>query len=55
MMATLFEETVEVLLGGGCPQGGVFPLLWNLVIHRLIADLNSVGYYIQEYADDLSF
>jgi hypothetical protein len=56
MMTTLFEETVEVLVGGGCPRvGGVLsPLLWNLVIDRLTENLNNAGYYNQGYIDDLA-
>jgi hypothetical protein len=55
MMTTLFEETVEVMVGGGCPHGGVlFPLLWNLIIDGRVENLNNAGYYTQGYADDLA-
>jgi hypothetical protein len=54
-MTTLFDETVEVLVGGGCRWGGVLaPILWNLVIDGLIENLNNAGYYTQGYADDLA-
>jgi hypothetical protein len=53
MMTMLFEETVEVLVGGGCLQGPVLSLLlWNLVIDGLMENLNNGGYYTQGYADD---
>jgi retron-type reverse transcriptase len=39
---------------GGCPQGGVLsPLLWNLVVDELLADLNDQGLCAMSYADDI--
>jgi hypothetical protein len=30
---------------GECPQGGVFaPLLWNLVVDRLLVETNNLGF-----------
>jgi hypothetical protein len=38
----------------GCPQGGVLsPLLWCLVVDKLIAGLNVGGIHAQGYADDI--
>jgi hypothetical protein len=55
MMTTLFKKIDEVLVGGGCPKGGLLsPLLWNLVIDGLIVNLNNAGYCTQGYADDLA-
>ncbi len=35
------------------PAGKAPPLLWNLVVDVLIAELNSKGYYTQGYVDDV--
>jgi hypothetical protein len=44
--------TAEVV--GGCPQGGVLsPLLWNLVVDRLLVATNGLGFSIFGYADDI--
>ena len=52
--ASLFGETVELQTTRGCAQGGVLsPLLWNLVIDKLITELNLGGFFTQGYADDL--
>ncbi len=38
----------------GYPQGRVLsPILWNLVVKRLIEELNSKLYYTQGYANDV--
>jgi hypothetical protein len=38
----------------GCPQGGVLsPLLWCLVVDKLITGLNEGGIYGQGYANDI--
>lgn len=52
--ATLFEETVELRATRGCAQGGVLsPLLWNLVVNKLLEILFGRGVYVQGYADDI--
>jgi hypothetical protein len=39
---------------GGCLQGGVLsPLLWNLVVDRLLAVTNDLGFSTFGYADDI--
>jgi hypothetical protein len=38
---------------GGCPQGGVLsPLLWNLVVDKLLVEASGLGFNILGYADD---
>lgn len=61
----LISRSVEFLAHGqtfarrverGCPQGGVLsPLLWNLVVDELLAELSNKfpGVYSQGYADDV--
>ena len=55
ILASVFGDTVAVTATRGCPQGGVLsPLLWNLVVDELLANLNSrSGLYAQGYADDI--
>jgi hypothetical protein len=54
VQATIFNETLQVSVAKGCPQGGVLsPLLWDLVADNLLATLNNQGYYTQGYADDI--
>lgn len=44
----------EIIPTKGCPQGGCLsPLLWCLVLDPLLKDLNSMGYKVVAYADDL--
>jgi len=39
---------------GECPQGGVLsPLLWNLVVDRLLTITNDLGFSTFGYADDI--
>ena len=39
---------------GVCPQGGVLsPLLWNLVVDRLLTITNDLGFSAFGYADDI--
>jgi len=39
---------------GGCPQAGVLsPILWNLVVDRLLTITNDVGFNTFGYADDI--
>jgi hypothetical protein len=38
----------------GCPQGGVLsPLLWNLVVDRLLTVTNDLDFSTFGYADDI--
>jgi hypothetical protein len=38
----------------GCRQGGVLsPLLWNLVVDRLLVETNDLGFSTFAYADDI--
>jgi hypothetical protein len=38
----------------GCPQGGVLsPVLWNLVVDRLLTVTNDLGFSTFSYADDI--
>jgi len=47
-----FSRSVGV--SRGCPKAGVLsPLLWCLVVDKLIARLNWGGVYTQGYADDI--
>ena len=44
--------TARVL--GGCPQSGVLsPLLWNLVVDRLLVITNDLGFSTYGYADNI--
>jgi hypothetical protein len=53
-MATLGGSFKSIEVSRGCPQGGVLsPLLWCLVVDKLIARLNRGGVYTQGYADDI--
>ena len=53
--ATLGDHSRTVHVRRGTPQGGVLsPLLFNLVMDRLLANLSTVqGIYAQAYADDI--
>jgi retron-type reverse transcriptase len=52
--AGLGEEQVTVKTTRGCPQGGVLsPLLWSLVIDKLLNDLDRQGFEVIGIADDL--
>jgi hypothetical protein len=37
----------------GCPQGVLSPILWNLVIGRLLTVTNDLGFSTFGYADDI--
>jgi hypothetical protein len=53
--AALSRETPEVSETNGCLQGVVLsPLLWSLVMDKLIGELNEGGYYAIGYADDIA-
>jgi hypothetical protein len=53
---SMLEGTLvhTVLMGSSCPQGGVLsPLLWNLVVDRLLTVTTDVGFSTFGYADDI--
>jgi hypothetical protein len=51
---SLMESSLTARVAGGCPQRGVLsPLLWNLVVDRLLAATNDPGFSIFGYADDI--
>jgi hypothetical protein len=51
IIATLAGETLEGSVARGFLQGSVLsPLLWSLVVDKLIGGLNGNGYYILGYA-----
>jgi hypothetical protein len=51
----LAGETLKGSVARGCPQGGVLlPLLWSLVLDKLIGGPNGNGYYTLGYADDIA-
>ena len=51
---SLMGSTLTVRVKGGCPQGGVLsPLLWNLVVDRLLTLTNDLGFNTFGYADDI--
>ncbi|CAH1974332.1 unnamed protein product [Acanthoscelides obtectus] len=53
--AMLNNVSCSVNVARGCPQGGVLsPLLWCIVVNELLVRLNSMGVYVQAYADDVS-
>jgi hypothetical protein len=48
-------ETMRASADSRCPQGGVFsPLLWILVVDKLLWDLSDDDYYTEGYVDDIS-
>jgi ribonuclease HI len=52
--ATLGGETIVCTTTRGCPQGGVTsPLLWSLVVDDLLNLLESEGFEVIGYADDI--
>jgi hypothetical protein len=51
---SLMGSSLTAKVVGGCPQGGVLsPLLWNLVVDRLLANTNDLGCCTFGYADDI--
>jgi hypothetical protein len=47
-------EQVTIKAPRGCPLGGVLaPLLWSLVKVKLFADMDSQGYEVFGFADDI--
>jgi hypothetical protein len=54
--ATLSREILLGTVARGSLQGGVLsPLLWSLVVDKLIGVLSGNGYYTTGYADDIAF
>ena len=52
--ATLGDISVSVAVSRRCPQGGVLsPLLWCLVVDKLLTRIRGGGVYAQGYADDI--
>jgi hypothetical protein len=52
--AILGETSVSVAVSKGCPQGGVLsPLLWCLVVDKLLERVCGGGIYAQGCADDI--
>ena len=45
--------SISVAVSRGCPQGGLSPLLWCLVVNELLVRLNEGNVYAQGYADDI--
>jgi hypothetical protein len=53
--ATLAGETMEGSVTKGCLQGGMLsPLLWCLVVDKLIRGLDESGCYILWYANEIA-
>jgi hypothetical protein len=51
---SLMGSNLTAKVAGGCPQGGVLsPLLWNLVVDRLLTVTNDLGFNTFGYADDI--
>jgi hypothetical protein len=52
--ASLMGCSLTVKVAGGCPQGGVLsPLMWNLVVDRLLTATNDLAFSTFGYADDI--
>ena len=50
---SLMGSSLTARVVGGCPKGGVLsPLLWNLVVDRLFAVTNDLGFSTFGYADN---
>jgi hypothetical protein len=55
LTTTLTGENLEGSAARGCLQGGILlPLLWSLVVDKLIEGLNENGCYTLGYADDIA-
>jgi len=51
---SLMGSSLTAKVVGGCPQGGVLsPLLWNLVVDRLLSATNNLGFSTFGYAEDI--
>jgi hypothetical protein len=52
--ATLTGSSITAKVMRGCPHGGVLsPLLWNLVVDRLLTVTYDLGFSTFGYADDI--
>lgn len=52
---TLAGENLEGSVSKGCLQvGSLLPLLWSLVVDKLIRGLSEYGYNTLGYADDIA-
>jgi len=51
---SLMGSSLTAKVVGGCPRGGVLsPFLWNLVVDRLLAITNDLGFSTFGYGDDI--
>jgi hypothetical protein len=51
---SLMGSNLAAQVVGGCPQRGVLsPLLWNLVVDKLLVEASSLRFNILGYADDI--
>ena len=51
---SIMGSSLTARVVGGCPQGGVLsPLLWNLVVDRLLTITNDLGFNTFGYAEDI--
>jgi hypothetical protein len=51
---SLMGSNLTVQVVGGCPQAGdLSPLLWNLVVDRLLVETSDLGFSTFGYADDI--
>jgi hypothetical protein len=51
---SLMGSNMTAKVAGRCPQGAVVsPLLWNLVVDRLLTVINDLGFRNFGYADDI--
>lgn len=52
--SNLGSSTISIKAVKGCPQGGVLsPLLWSLVVDELLTSLESQGFEVIGFADDI--
>ena len=55
IIAMLAGEILEGFVSKGCLRGGMLsPLLWSLVVDKLIRGLGENGYCTLGYADDIA-
>jgi len=51
---SIMGSSLTAKVVGGCPQRGVLsPILWNLVVDRLLTITNNLGFNTFGYADDI--
>jgi len=51
---SIMGSSMTAKVVGSCPQGGVLsPVLWNLVVDRLLTITNDLGFSTFGYADDI--